>query len=467
MMEKTMLETLLNTDRSDTAERYKSASLIMEDCGDPEMAEVLKVLSAQMDFDGSDNSVASEAIKRTREKLDKLIADRAGRHANQYIKVLRDEEIIEMSGGEVLKSDYSALHSRYLKDGLYDPDIFGGSGKIHKIKGEEKINITDFGRGIGHIVLPCRVIAKESYMQVADLLELKTKDVEFVAKYTRHIVIESKIEEVEKGQILTEKEYHEMSKKYTGDEIRIGIGADALYEMLLALNYSDQPERLAFKVVPVMSPMFRPMAYMEDEHRFFVDCITTAYSHIINNTRRYNKLIGLGIPDIIKYNEERKIVESVEHLFRVVEKRSIAEIKSIKNKGYRIAYMAHMALAQRKRRIGFIYGKGEKIGEIESLNLYPETIRLKREDGSIEKISLEEIIDSCNESIIDYENDHAIILMEGEEPTEEDEKESEKVQKHIDRMNDVLDAIWDGAEEQREEFTVRFNSELNLYEAVA
>lgn len=466
MMEKSMLETLLNTDRSDTAERYKSASLIMEECGDPEMAEVLKVLSAQMDFDDSDNSVASEAIKRTREKMDKMIEERKERHANQYIQNLRDEEILEMSGGEVLKSDYSELHSRYLKNGLFDPDIFGGSGKIHKIAGEEKLDISDFGKGIGHIVLPCRVIAEDSYMQVASILGLNPKDVGLVAKYARHIVIESKTDKVEKGKILTEEEYQKLSQKYTGDELQIGIGADALYKMLVNLHYSDQPERLAFKVVPVIAPMYRPMAYIKDEHRFFVDCITIAYSNIINNTRRYNRLIEIGVPDIIKRNEERKVAESVENLFHVIGKRIIAKNKSITNKWYRISFMAHMALAQRKRRFGFVYAKGEKICDIESLNLYPEMINLQKEDGSIEKISLEEIIDSCNDSIMEYTNDHAIILN-GEEPTEEEEKESAEVQKHIDRMNDVLDAIWDGAEKKREEFTVKFNFELNLYEAVA
>lgn len=460
-MEKILLEELLRTDRSDMASRYQGAAIIMEECGDSEIAHTLKIIAAQIVFDDSDNSVASEVVNRTKDKLDKMIAERKEHHADQYIQFIRDDEILAVSGGEVMQDPYSELDSSYLKGGLFDPDIFGGSGKIQRIHSNEELDFKAFGKGIGHISLPCRVILKKSYRVVANLLGMTVKNVESVAKYTRHIVIKGDEKTFKTGQILTEKEYLSMAKN---DGIQVGIGADALYEMLVNLNYADHPERLAFKVVPVIAPVFRPMAYLEDEHKFFMDCISKAYSRIVFAVRRFNTVSNLQAPDIIVQDTKRRIAEIVDDFDDIIQKHYYTEVDHAKSRKPNISYLSHLSLAMRKRRIGYLFSRDEKTSEIESLGLYPKEIRKMNEDGTSEVVTLKEIVDSCHDTMFEYEQSHAIILK-GEEPDEEEQAESDQVQEHIDRMDAVLDDILKGSMEKREDFAVRFSKELNMYEA--
>lgn len=459
-MDKMDLERLLNTNRKDAGDRYQAASVIMRECGDPEMADALKLLSAQMDFD--DNESASDAIERSRKKLDELIAEREKHHADQYIKELCDEEILRISGGEVTHYDYDSVKSSFIKGGLYDPDIFGGDGKIAQAASDEKTDLNGYGRGIGHINLPCRVILSKHYRIVAALLHMSEPDVDAVIHYARYVVTDPKNTDLHIGDVLDEAGYQEY-----GSDIAAFSGADALYELLMGLGYTDAPQRLAFETLAVIPPRFRVMVYLTDKKCMSRNEVTECYRKIIMRSNRVKKLMGLGnAPDIIMRNEKRILCEYVEELYNVLRKEKRYALEKISNKHYRVTYLANLALAMRERKIGFPYAKGEKTGDIESLNLYPETVKYKDENGNISDITFEEVIDSCAGEITNYEMHHAVVLK-GEEPDEEEQKLIDKAGAHSDHLHEILNSIWNGAEEMREKFMVQYNKDLNFYEPCA
>ena len=111
---------LMQINKSGAADRARGAAMIMEHYGDKEMADTLRLLSGQLDFD--DSGEAGDAIKRTNEKLDKLIEEREKHHASAYISYLTDDMVLALSGGEVTDLCYSSVESSFLRYGLFDPD---------------------------------------------------------------------------------------------------------------------------------------------------------------------------------------------------------------------------------------------------------------------------------------------------------------------------------------------------------
>ena len=103
------------------------------------------------------------------------------------------------------------------------------------------------------------------------------------------------------------------------------------------------------------------------------------------------------------------------------------------------------------------------MSEIESLNLYPETIKLVHESGNLGDITLERVIDECSDTMYDYETKHAIILEDGEELTPEQELDIEQAEGHMEILREIYADIWSGAKEQQSQFKVRFVTDLQMY----
>lgn len=453
-MKRDIYEELTRLNRTDLSDRYKAASIIMADCCDTELADTLGTLSAQMDFD--DNESASDAINRTRDKLDKLMTERKAHHANLYIKRLTDEEILKVSGGSVTDSDYDRLTSSYCKNGLFDPDIFGGSGKILSLKSTDTIKTEAFGEGIGHIELPVHVIFKSDYDIVAGLLGMTAADVEKVARCACYVVIESGDNDPAVGTVLTEPEYNEIKDQET---LRVGIGGDALYEMLKNLGYSDKPERLLFKVLPVIAPKYRPMAYRNDTHELFSVSLNNIYHKIIMRTNRLNRLLELKAPEVIKRNEIRILNDYVNELQEAI----AFIVHQIKRTNLHFDRKCQYAFALRIRSFGYEMPKGVKTEDISSLNLYPAKIHVIDTDGLNIETDLGDIVDFNADAIHNYEMESMVEVPENEEIPPEIQAKLDEAGAVLNKMNEIYDSIWNGAADEREAFTVKLDEKLNMY----
>lgn len=444
---------LMQINKSGAADRARGAAMIMEHYGDKEMADTLRLLSGQLDFD--DSGEAGDAIKRTNEKLDKLIEEREKHHASSYISYLTDDMVRALSGGEVTDLCYSSVESSFLRHGLFDPDIFGGSGKIPYFDDEHnKYPIAEYGTGMGHIQLPCHVVLESSYQTIAYLLGQKKEDIKKLAKYVSVVVTDPGDSDLKVGMILTEKEYAE----YADKNVSVDIGGDAIYNMLKSLNYSDQPERLVFSVVPVISPTARPIAYSLKEEAYYCDPLNRIYEKIVNLSQRFKRLQSLGMPPVISNNERRMIGDAVNELERAIAKQNAKRL--CKNNVYAIHDFYQRMIVGRCNMVNAVYIPSEKTGEIESLGVYPETIRVQSEDRTYKDVSLSHIIDTCDDVMYQFEKDHTVVIPNGVDPDHLPADLQAKVDESEEgyhKMEVILDAIFDGSKKQREAFTVRLD----------
>ena len=451
-------EELMKINKSNAAERAHGASIIMDHYKDKEMADTLRLLSAQLDFD--DCSEANDAIKRTNEKLDKLIKEREQHFASAYIHYLTDDMVLAISGGEVTDLSYSVIESSFLKHGLFDPDIFGGSGKIPYLDDEQNaFPLKEYGTGIGHVELPCHVVAERDYQIIADLLHQKREDIKMLAKYASFVVTDPGDSDLKTGTILTEAEY----RSYMDKNVSVSTGGDAIYDMLKALNYSDQPERLAFCILPVMSPVTRPIAYSRKKQVYCCDPLNYLYEKIIKFSKHIIRLLELSAPDIILNNEKRMLDNAINELQKTVEKQNSRRFCK-KNK-YAICDYYQRMIVSRQNMVSIVHIPSEKTGEIESLGIYPETIRVRSEDGTYEDVVLSDIINSCDDAMNKFQQEHAVVIPDGVDPEHLPKKLQKKVDEAEERyhkMEIATDAILDGAQKYRESFMVHID-ETGMY----
>lgn len=454
-------ELISHAGHDDAGSRLKAASMIMERCGDEEMAEVLNTLSAQMDFD--DNEEASAAIGRTRARLDALIADRHAHYSSLYIKKLLDSEILELSNGEVAAGDFDGIKSCFCEHGLFDPDIFGGSGRIPYYDDENnKMGTRTYGEGLGHIQLPVSVVLERDYGLIAQLLGISTDEVRRVARYASYLVLDPGHSGLKKFAVLNEKEYHEHDNDRT---LKVDMGGEALHAALEDLGYGDHPERLSFSVVAVSSPITRPMAYSKAEDIYHSTPLNNAYKNLIAMCARYRRLAELGAPDILIRNEGRMLDEAVNKLADLAEKNRQSHRPSKPgSRTFRFLY-AHMGLITRDRSFWLRRLENGELNRTEgiiSLDIYPEDINLSGK-GSI---PFKEVMEHNYDVISDYERDNAFILpgdADPDNPDEETRARMKEVDEGLFRLNGYVNAILTAAKKQREACTVRFDEKEGMY----
>ena len=152
---------------------------------------------------------------------------------------------------------------------------------------------------------------------------------------------------LEKKQILTEKEYMDARNNY-GYNFRVGMGAEAIQELLKEIDLDkesaelkkelkdasgqkrariikrlevveafresgNKPEWMILTVIPVIPPDLRPMVQL-DGGRFATSDLNDLYRRIINRNNRLKRLLELGAPEIIVRNEKRMLQEAVDAL---------------------------------------------------------------------------------------------------------------------------------------------------------
>ena len=284
------------------------------------------------------------------------------------IKLASPENILEWSHGEVTKPE--TINYRTLKperDGLFCERIFGPSkdwechcGKYKKIKdkgiicdkcGVEVTKASVRRDRMGHIHLAAPVSHIWYFKGIPSrmdlILDIGPKNLEKVLYFAAYIVLDPGETDIPFKKIMTEQEYREAYDQY-GNTFRVGMGAEAIYELLKNVNLEEEvvklkeelanttsqkaarlikrievmeafinagtkPEWMILTEVPVIPPYLRPMVQL-DGGRFATSDLNDLYRRIINRNNRLARLIELGAPDIIVRNEKRMLQEAVDAL---------------------------------------------------------------------------------------------------------------------------------------------------------
>ncbi len=278
------------------------------------------------------------------------------------------DKIREWSHGEVLKPE--TINYRTLKpekDGLFCERIFGPSkdwechcGKYKKIRykgvicdrcGVEVTKASVRRERMGHIELAAPVshiwYFKGIPSRMGLMLDLSPRVLEKVLYFANYIVLDKGTSELQYKQVLTEREFQEAREKY-GMTFRVGMGAEAVKELLEAIDMEkeseelkrglkdstgqkrariikrlevveafresgNRPEWMIMTAIPVIPPDLRPMVQL-DGGRFATSDLNDLYRRIINRNNRLKRLLELGAPDIIVRNEKRMLQEAVDAL---------------------------------------------------------------------------------------------------------------------------------------------------------
>ncbi len=279
------------------------------------------------------------------------------------------EMIRSWSYGEVKKPE--TINYRTLKaerDGLFCERIFGPTkdweclcGKYkrvrHKGKVCEKCGVEVATKKVrrermGHIELAAPVSHIWYFRAIPSrmglLLDITPRLLEKVLYFASYIVVDPGNTELMKMQLLSEREYQDNIEKYGADAFRVGMGAEAIKELLAELDINalseslheelkvaqgqkkiriikrlevveafrksgNKPEWMILDVVPVIPPDIRAMVQL-DGGRFASSDLNDLYRRVINRNNRLKRLMELFAPDIIIRNEKRMLQEAVDAL---------------------------------------------------------------------------------------------------------------------------------------------------------
>ena len=175
------------------------------------------------------------------------------------------EKILEWSHGEVKKPE--TINYRTLKperDGLFCERIFGPSkdwechcGKYKKIRykgvicdrcGVEVTKSSVRRERIGHIQLAAPVshiwYFKGIPSRMGLILDISPRVLEKVLYFASYIVLDAGQTSLQYKQVLSEKEYREEVEKWGYGNFRVGMGAEAVLELLKSIDLEKESEML-------------------------------------------------------------------------------------------------------------------------------------------------------------------------------------------------------------------------------
>ncbi|HET9718165.1 MAG TPA: DNA-directed RNA polymerase subunit beta' [Pseudolabrys sp.] len=287
------------------------------------------------------------------------------------ISIASPEKILSWSYGEIKKPE--TINYRTFKperDGLFCARIFGpikdyeclcGKYKRMKYKGiicekcSVEVTLSRVRRErMGHIELAAPVahiwFLKSLPSRIGLLLDMTLKDLERILYFEYYVVLEPGLTPLKDRQLLSEDEFLKAQEEYGADSFTATIGAEAIREMLKAIDLEkmqaelraelaesdsdikkkkiakrlklieafiasgNKPEWMILTVVPVIPPDLRPLVPL-DGGRFATSDLNDLYRRVINRNNRLKRLIELRAPDIIIRNEKRMLQEAVDALF--------------------------------------------------------------------------------------------------------------------------------------------------------
>lgn len=461
----------------DAADKYAAVATVLEKSGDHEMADLMRTLSCQMVFDG--NEVATPAIERTKKKVMEAIRERKSRHYKAYLGKITDEEILAVSDGEVTQGATNVLGTSFVKGGLYDPDIFGGDGSMPVAKSGDKIVSTHkWGPGMGHIELPVRVIDEKDLHTVADILGIhivgnydeivgKLKN---VTRNRLYIVTASDDDDYAVGSFVEQASLADVKENHPS--VSVATGADTLYEMMKAKNFSDHPERIAYRVVPVVSPFLRPFAFCTDIAKTVGTCLGDAYETLISRCMTLRRMMSIGVPDVIMSVYIDYLYSALGTLYRSDFKDGSSLVQSMKrlskNRGNRV--LVQQAMMTLRSRVMF-YDRREKhvLGPIADCGYYPKAVTVREEDGTESSSLFEEIYNVSSDAFFDWSSANAVVLP-SEDESEWDDAAKEAVNDYnakYDIRDGLLTDLLADAHAQQDRLVVMFDEETGMYVPVS
>ena len=287
------------------------------------------------------------------------------------VSLASPERILSWSFGEIKKPE--TINYRTFKperDGLFCARIFGpikdyeclcGKYKRMKYRGVvcEKCGVEVTLQKVrrermGHIELAAPVahiwFLKSLPSRIGLMLDMTLRDLERILYFENYVVIEPGLTDLTYGQLMTEEEFMDAQDAYGPDAFTANIGAEAIREMLAAIDLESEaeqlradlaeatgelkpkkiikrlkivesflesgnrPEWMVLTVIPVIPPELRPLVPL-DGGRFATSDLNDLYRRVINRNNRLKRLIELRAPDIIVRNEKRMLQESVDALF--------------------------------------------------------------------------------------------------------------------------------------------------------
>jgi DNA-directed RNA polymerase subunit beta' len=324
------------------------------------------------------------------------------------ISIASPDQILAWSYGEVTKPE--TINYRTQKperEGLFDERIFGPTkdwecycGKYKKIRykgvicdkcGVEVTRSSVRRERMGHIDLSVPVThiwyLRGIPSTLSTVLDISVTDLEKVAYFAGLIILEvneevrrdslqrleqeykeaqgtidesqkvaldalyketkQEIDQLTVRKVISESKYHDISLKY-GQIIRVGIGAEAIHELLSKINLEEvigelsakitvaeganrrkhmkrhrtlsdmhkagiHPSSLLMTRLPVIPPDLRPMVQL-DGGRFAASDLNDLYRRVLNRNNRLRRLISQGAPEVIQRNEKRMLQEAVDAL---------------------------------------------------------------------------------------------------------------------------------------------------------
>jgi DNA-directed RNA polymerase subunit beta' len=286
------------------------------------------------------------------------------------IKLASSEKIREWSYGEVKKPE--TINYRTFKperDGLFCAKIFGPvkdweclCGKYKRMKhrgvvcdkcGVEVIQAKVRRERMGHIELATPVahiwFLKGVPSRIGTLLDMTMRHLEKVLYFESYIVIDPGDTPLKEKELLSDEEYKKKVGEY-GSRLKIGMGAEAIRELLRRIDLEslavqlkvkikeasslgvkkkltkrlkvveafrqsgNKPEWMILDAVPVLPPDLRPLVPLEGG-RFATSDLNDLYRRVINRNNRLKRLMELKAPSVIVKNEKRMLQEAVDALF--------------------------------------------------------------------------------------------------------------------------------------------------------
>ncbi|MDP2779018.1 DNA-directed RNA polymerase subunit beta', partial [Devosia sp.] len=287
------------------------------------------------------------------------------------ISIASPEKILSWSYGEIKKPE--TINYRTFKperDGLFCARIFGpvkdyeclcGKYKRMKFKGVicEKcgveVTLSRVRRErMGHIELAAPVahiwFLKSLPSRIALLLDMTLKDIERILYFENYVILDPGLTPFTQHELLNEEQFLDAQDEYGADSFTAKIGAEAIRDILLALDLEkiaanlrveiaesttelkpkklakrlkiveqfivsgNKPEWMIMTIIPVIPPELRPLVPL-DGGRFATSDLNDLYRRVINRNNRLKRLIELRAPDIIIRNEKRMLQEAVDALF--------------------------------------------------------------------------------------------------------------------------------------------------------
>jgi len=287
------------------------------------------------------------------------------------ISIASPERIRSWSFGEIKKPE--TINYRTFKperDGLFCARIFGpikdyeclcGKYKRMKYKGIicEKCGVEVTLQKVrrermGHIELASPVahiwFMKSPPSRIGLLLDMTLKDLERVLYFENYVVVEPGLTPLKLHELLSEEQYQRAVDEYGEDAFQVGIGAEALRDILQSIDVEEERailradlkettseakrkklvkrlklieafvesgarlEWMILEVIPVIPPELRPLVPL-DGGRFATSDLNDLYRRVINRNNRLKRLIELRAPEIIVRNEKRMLQEAVDALF--------------------------------------------------------------------------------------------------------------------------------------------------------